>query len=404
MAALQTAVLVDPVTGITPPAANALGGQTTPGVAGARMACQTAGGAVTVNTPLNPVEGMTFAIDDVGLSAGTNAITVAGAGALIDGAATLVLSTNGIYVPFLYDRGQWRRLTPRRLSPLSPPGAAVPMLLELAADVPSSVALAFTGTGLVKVAAGVLVTAASLLVNADVAAAAAIAGSKIAPNFGAQNIVTTGTASLGTTPALSGNLALPNASAVNGRNAANTADVSMLSLDAANRASLGGVPGVGDYLYVTPGGGDMGMAVSGQAVLNVGSGQPIVFQSAGTTYMQIDQNALNLRSPIVNTIGFPIFVNGFSAPSIPGAAATLTLATADIGVSTNQFVGARTAAITVTFPAATNASAYFKWVQNSTTGGFTVTLTMGFGATQALGSGGTMHLYRFDASGISLLL
>lgn len=49
-----------------------------------------------------------------------------------------------------------------------------------------------TGTGLVKVTAGAFDAASSLLVNADVNAAAAIAGSKISPDFGAQTVQTTG--------------------------------------------------------------------------------------------------------------------------------------------------------------------------------------------------------------------
>jgi hypothetical protein len=47
------------------------------------------------------------------------------------------------------------------------------------------------------------------IVNAEVDAAAAIAGSKVSPDFGAQNIVTTGFASLGTTPATAGVLRIP---------------------------------------------------------------------------------------------------------------------------------------------------------------------------------------------------
>jgi hypothetical protein len=49
-----------------------------------------------------------------------------------------------------------------------------------------------TGTGLRKVVSGTEDAAASLLVNADVDAAAAIAGTKVSPDFGSQNITTTG--------------------------------------------------------------------------------------------------------------------------------------------------------------------------------------------------------------------
>lgn len=57
---------------------------------------------------------------------------------------------------------------------------------------PTLTGLTITGfSGVVKAAAGVL--SAATLVNADVNAAAAIAGTKISPDFGSQNIVTTGT-------------------------------------------------------------------------------------------------------------------------------------------------------------------------------------------------------------------
>lgn len=50
-----------------------------------------------------------------------------------------------------------------------------------------------TGTGVVKATAGVFDAATSLILNADVNAAAAIAGTKISPDWGSQNTVTTGT-------------------------------------------------------------------------------------------------------------------------------------------------------------------------------------------------------------------
>jgi hypothetical protein len=51
------------------------------------------------------------------------------------------------------------------------------------------------------------VLAPATIVNADVSTTAAIAGSKIAPNFGSQNVVTTGAGGIGTaTPAASAQL------------------------------------------------------------------------------------------------------------------------------------------------------------------------------------------------------
>lgn len=66
-----------------------------------------------------------------------------------------------------------------------------------------------TGTGFRHVTSGTEDAASKLVVNADVDAAAAIAGSKVAPDFGAQNIVTTGYISIGASPASLGDVRLP---------------------------------------------------------------------------------------------------------------------------------------------------------------------------------------------------
>lgn len=83
----------------------------------------------------------------------------------------------------------------------------------------------FTGTGLLKVAAGVVATAGALLLNADVDAAAAIAGSKISPVFGAQLITTTTGLAIGATVASTGLIRVPhNSLVIVGRDSTNAAD------------------------------------------------------------------------------------------------------------------------------------------------------------------------------------
>lgn len=63
----------------------------------------------------------------------------------------------------------------------------------------SNVAASVAVTGDVTISnAGVTAIGSGVIVNADVNASAAIAGSKITPDFGAQNVVTTGTGSFGT--------------------------------------------------------------------------------------------------------------------------------------------------------------------------------------------------------------
>lgn len=106
--------------------------------------------------------------------------------------------------------------------------AAASLLVD--ADVAAAAAIAptklgFTGTGLLKVAAGVVATAGALLLNADVDAAAAIAGSKISPVFGAQLITTTTGLSIGATPATTGLIRVPhNSLVIVGRDNANAND------------------------------------------------------------------------------------------------------------------------------------------------------------------------------------
>jgi hypothetical protein len=66
--------------------------------------------------------------------------------------------------------------------------------------------------------------AAGVIVDADVNASAAIAGSKISPNFVAQNITTTGDILLGTTPATVGDFRVNHGFTLNGRDNGNAND------------------------------------------------------------------------------------------------------------------------------------------------------------------------------------
>lgn len=101
-----------------------------------------------------------------------------------------------------------------------------------------------TGTGFRHVTSGAEDAAAKLVVNADVDAAAAIAGSKISPDFGAQNIVTTGYISIGESPASSGNVRLP----ALGKVYAGT--LPLVSNISGTSVAVGGVSVTGVYLSV----------------------------------------------------------------------------------------------------------------------------------------------------------
>jgi hypothetical protein len=71
-----------------------------------------------------------------------------------------------------------------------------------------------TGTGRVLRATGASSAAFGPIVNADVDAAAAIAGTKISPDFGAQNITTTGAVRLGATVSATGSVRLPDGGSI----------------------------------------------------------------------------------------------------------------------------------------------------------------------------------------------
>ena len=81
--------------------------------------CGTSAGAVGVTCPISVglPEGTCVAVEDTDGDADTNPITIAGNGSLIDGAASLVLSTSAAVAVLVLDGGQWRRATPERLVP-----------------------------------------------------------------------------------------------------------------------------------------------------------------------------------------------------------------------------------------------------------------------------------------------
>lgn len=123
-----SALPIHPFTGARLPELVAAGGATTAARRGMSAACGTLAGAVVVSTPAAPSEGAVFAVEDVDGAANINAITVAGTGALLDGASSVVVARAGAYVPFVYDRGQWRRLVALRALD----GASAP--LQFSAD------------------------------------------------------------------------------------------------------------------------------------------------------------------------------------------------------------------------------------------------------------------------------
>jgi hypothetical protein len=127
-----------------------------------------------------------------------------------------------------------------------------------------------SGTGFRHVTSGTEDGATKLVENADVHASAAIAGSKISPDFGAQNIITTGFVSIGATPAGVGSVRLPTGGSIYARNAANDTDMRFASW-AANLLRIGD----GNF-------SDGILQVSGELQFQVGAAQIVRFLIGGT--------------------------------------------------------------------------------------------------------------------------
>ncbi len=178
---MSSAVIVNPATGLPLPKKSAAGGAVTRAPLGSNMQCKTATASPTVRVPLAPSEGSCFGVEDVSANATAHPITIDGNGQLIDGAATLVLSVSGAFASFIFDRGQWRRLTARRLLQ-APPTLEGPAILEMVAD--QTIAPAAAGTVTSVTASAPLASSGGATPNLTCAASSALVpGSMSAADF-----------------------------------------------------------------------------------------------------------------------------------------------------------------------------------------------------------------------------
>ncbi len=239
-----------------------------------------------------------------------------------------------------------------------------------------------TGTGLRKVVAGVEDAAASLILNADVDAAAAIAGTKISPNFGIQNVATEGTYSSGAVPATAGNVRLPNAGNIMARKADNSANYGLVSITAGNEMVVGADNALANQVpYINL------RATSGIYVW-VGGAISAIFGGAS----------------LANT--YPIVGNG-SVYGTHGGMSHTFAADANYIVTSAQYQYYRLAFVTgswstgrtITLPhPASLAAGYEKLIFNNTTQ--TITVSTGTGATQTLATA-LARKFWFDSNGVS---
>lgn len=76
----------------------------------------TAVGALSLNAPRGAQPGDAFSVQDIANQAAANNITISGNGATIDGAASLVLNTNGALASLMWDGSQWVRFSGLRVT------------------------------------------------------------------------------------------------------------------------------------------------------------------------------------------------------------------------------------------------------------------------------------------------
>jgi len=233
-----------------------------------------------------------------------------------------------------------------------------------------------TGTGVPKIVGGVQQGAAALVVDADVSSGAAIAGTKVAPNFGAQTIQTTGGLSVqasasigGATVASTGTVRLPSASQIVARNAGNSGDVAMIATDASDQVFIGSpsnlVP-TAQYTYVSA-------INSGYGYIN---GSVVFTWSAGA--VQTAQPITGYGAPYAG-------MNGLFSKTLT-AAQSYDLSNVEYVYSILQFV--TSGANIVRLPPPTNAQSYMKFVWNLSGGGtISVRDTNGAAAAATLASG-----------------
>lgn len=179
-----------------------------------------------------------------------------------------------------------------------------------------------TGTGLVKVSSGAWVSAGATLVDADVNASAAIAGSKVSPNWGSQNATTTGTTQaasfiLGASgPTITTGTGVPATSPPNGSIFLRTDGTGTTGIYTRQGAAWSAVGGGGGG---TPGG------VSGDIQTNNGAGGfGAITPGSGVATMLATFSSANIRTACTDETGSGGSLVFATSPTISGATLTGT--------------------------------------------------------------------------------
>lgn len=202
----------------------------------------------------------------------------------------------------------------------------------------------------------------SNIVNANVNASAAIAGTKISPDFGSQNVLTTGYYATGSTVASTGNLRLGNTHKGVARNNGNSADACLFQY------------GSGDIAYY---GLNSGFTEQAYGFI-AGASQYMYLAVASTYYIHLEASEVRMGNPVVGD-DTPYACHGAVVSSHTDA--NYTVPAAEYKYFTITFSTALSADRTMTFPHPSSlARSYVKCIRNVGTG-VSITISTGTGTT-----------------------
>lgn len=210
-----------------------------------------------------------------------------------------------------------------------------------------------------------------------------------AGGFSAATNVLGGTSflSIGTTPSSTGNLRFSNVTTAHARVAANNADFSIWETDSSNNLYFGVDAAFGGSLYANT----VRVAAATSIITGIGGAR------------QIEMNGSNVM------MGKPVIGGNLASSPWSGCNGTVSQAMLD----TNQTLaatsyantciltsGAITANRTLTFPSATDAQGYMKWLNNTCTGAFGIIASTGAGTTITVANGKSAFIW-VDSRGVT---
>lgn len=351
--------------------------------------------AITLPAANAVAAGRWYIIKDRSGSASSGNITISRVGAdLIDGASTVIINANYGCVALASDGvSKWSVLISTQL------------IGDVIGNVANNTVVKVHGVSypaLPSPSTLPIITSANTvtyqqLADAQVSASAAIAGTKISPNFGSQSVVTTGTISVGTTPAGSGGLRVPNnTTAVAGRNAANSGDAPLISIDSSDNLNVGGAIGVDTNTVNTNVAGQNAVRVvvggaAGGAVINA-TASTITFGSSLLNFQPNSVDALSITPSVINA-NLP--VGAKAGVSFSWQVQNVTLSTGNSAVTPSSPLilcsGSLSGSATVLLPAAT--AFYLVDTLGVTLNGHTINVSAGTVAKTVVVNSGINLIY-----------